>query len=74
VTGCRKTYVLLLAEKEGFGHVHFHVVPRAADLPEEFRGPRVFGLLGVPVHDQVPEEEQDRPAEELHGDLVARRS
>jgi diadenosine tetraphosphate (Ap4A) HIT family hydrolase len=27
VTGCAKTYVALFAEAEGFGHVHFHVVP-----------------------------------------------
>jgi diadenosine tetraphosphate (Ap4A) HIT family hydrolase len=50
VTGCAKTYVLQYAEAPGlgapgFGHVHFHVVPRAADLPQELRGPRVFGFL-----------------------------
>lgn len=47
VTGCVKTYVVQFAEAEGFAHVHFHVIPRMADLPAEHRGPRVFGLLGV---------------------------
>ena len=33
VTGCAKTYVALFAEAEGFGHVHFHVVPRRHGVP-----------------------------------------
>lgn len=33
-----KVYLLLLAEQEGFEHIHFHLIPRAADLPKEFRG------------------------------------
>jgi diadenosine tetraphosphate (Ap4A) HIT family hydrolase len=43
---CQKTYVMQFAEAEGFSHVHFHVVPRMADLPEEHRGPRIFHYLG----------------------------
>jgi diadenosine tetraphosphate (Ap4A) HIT family hydrolase len=38
VTECLKTYVILLAEAEGFTHVHFHVIPRMDDLPEARRG------------------------------------
>ncbi|MGH3659674.1 MAG: HIT family protein, partial [Micromonosporaceae bacterium] len=45
VTGCVKTYVVQFAEAEGFSHVHFHVVPRMADVPPERRGPGVFGYL-----------------------------
>jgi diadenosine tetraphosphate (Ap4A) HIT family hydrolase len=45
VTGCSKTYVMLLAEAPGFTHVHFHVVPRMHDLPEERRGRRIFAYL-----------------------------
>ncbi|HTZ24987.1 MAG TPA: HIT family protein [Streptosporangiaceae bacterium] len=44
VTGCAKTYVALFAEAEGFGHVHFHVIPRHADLDPQLRGPRIFAL------------------------------
>jgi diadenosine tetraphosphate (Ap4A) HIT family hydrolase len=45
VTGCEKTYVMLFAEAEGFAHLHFHVVPRMPDQPDERRGPQVFGYL-----------------------------
>jgi diadenosine tetraphosphate (Ap4A) HIT family hydrolase len=45
VTGCRKTYVMMFAEKVGFTHVHFHVVPRMDDFPEDRVGPGVFGYL-----------------------------
>jgi diadenosine tetraphosphate (Ap4A) HIT family hydrolase len=45
VTGCQKTYVMLFAEKEGFTHLHFHVVPRMDDFPDERVGPGVFAYL-----------------------------
>lgn len=38
-TGCRKTYVAQFAEADGFEHVHFHVIPRPADLAPELIGP-----------------------------------
>lgn len=62
VTGCAKTYVVQFAEAEGFAHVHFHLVPRAADLPQEHRGPGVFGLLGKPAGERVTDEAADRTA------------
>lgn len=63
VTGCSKTYIAQFAEAEGFSHVHFHVVPRMADLGEEVRGPRVFGMLGRPASASVTPEEMDTLAE-----------
>jgi diadenosine tetraphosphate (Ap4A) HIT family hydrolase len=45
VTGCRKTYVMMFAEKAGFTHVHFHVVPRMDDIPDDRVGPGVFAYL-----------------------------
>jgi len=45
--GCTKMYVALFAEAEGFGHVHFHVIPRMRDQEEALRGPGVFRLLGA---------------------------
>ena len=45
VTGCRKTYVMMFAEKVGFTHVHFHVVPRMDDFPHDRVGPGVFSYL-----------------------------
>lgn len=59
VTGCAKTYVAQFAEREGFAHVHFHLVPRAVDLPEPVRGPRVFGLMDGT---SLPADELDRIA------------
>jgi diadenosine tetraphosphate (Ap4A) HIT family hydrolase len=44
-TNCEKTYVMMYAEAEGFSHVHFHLVPRMSDLPEERRGPKIFAYL-----------------------------
>lgn len=62
VTGCAKTYVVQFAEAEGFAHVHFHVVPRMADLAPEYRGTGVFGLLKRPEAERVAAEEADRVA------------
>ncbi|GIJ44928.1 hypothetical protein Val02_18140 [Virgisporangium aliadipatigenens] len=65
VTGCARTYVAQFAEKPGFGHVHFHVVPRPADLPPEHRGPGVFALM----RDAVSPQEADALAARLSAAL-----
>lgn len=70
VTGCEKTYVAQFAEASGFGHVHFHVVPRAADLPGELRGPRVFALLGRGAEENVPDARMDEIAVALQTALA----
>jgi diadenosine tetraphosphate (Ap4A) HIT family hydrolase len=62
---CIKTYVALFAEAEGFEHIHFHVVPRMADLDPQFRGPFVFALLGGSTATQVPEQVRDQIASQL---------
>jgi diadenosine tetraphosphate (Ap4A) HIT family hydrolase len=72
VLGCAKTYVALFAEAEGFAHVHFHVIPRAADLPDGLQGPRVFGLLGGDPARHVPEPVMDEVAASLAGALRGR--
>jgi diadenosine tetraphosphate (Ap4A) HIT family hydrolase len=69
VTGCVKTYVLLLAEAEGFSHVHLHVVPRAAEMDDAHRGARVFTLLGNADLDQVTSERMDELATSLRASL-----
>ena len=61
-TGCRKTYVACYAEREGFRHVHFHIVPRAADLPADLHGPGIFELL----------KPEAAPAAPRHIDQIAR--
>ncbi|HUC14678.1 MAG TPA: HIT family protein [Acidimicrobiales bacterium] len=55
VVGCAKTYAAQFAEDPLHRHVHFHVIPRAPDQPEDRRGPGVFAGLGVPEERCVPE-------------------
>ena len=55
ITGCAKTYVIQFAEAAEHPHVHFHVVPRMADQPEERRSVGIFGYLGVPEEERVGE-------------------
>ncbi|MFZ0168080.1 MAG: HIT family protein [Candidatus Dormiibacterota bacterium] len=45
VTGCSKTWVLMLAELPGFVHVHFHMVPRLKDFVLSPGGPSVIDFL-----------------------------
>ena len=35
---CSKTYILQFAEHADHPHVHFHIIPRMGDMPEENRG------------------------------------
>ena len=69
VTGCTKTYVVQFAEEAGFGHVHFHVVPRAGDLPADRLGPRVFGYLHAAPDEAVSEARRDQLAADLRAHL-----
>jgi diadenosine tetraphosphate (Ap4A) HIT family hydrolase len=55
VVGCPKTYVVQFAEHPLHPHVHVHVIPRAADLPDEQRGPGIFSQLGVGEDRRVSE-------------------
>ncbi len=71
VTGCVKTYVALFAEAEGFEHLHIHVVPRVPDLPDDRRGPRVFGYLAEDEADWLPEPQRDRLAAQVGAALSA---
>jgi diadenosine tetraphosphate (Ap4A) HIT family hydrolase len=42
-----KVYLCQFSEAEHFTHLHFHLIPRALDLPAERRGPAVFDLLSI---------------------------
>lgn len=72
VTGCLKTYVIQFAEAAGHPHVHVHIVPRMADLPDERRGPRIFGYLGATEPERVPEAAMDALAAQVRTLLVER--
>ncbi|MEZ4538810.1 MAG: HIT family protein [Chloroflexota bacterium] len=62
VVGCTKTYVIQFAEAAEHPHVHFHVIPRMADQPEERRSLSIFGYLGVPEAERVSEEKMNQIA------------
>ncbi|GGK21115.1 hypothetical protein GCM10011583_61320 [Streptomyces camponoticapitis] len=69
VSGCAKTYVVQFAEAEGFAHVHFHIVPRMADLRPEHRGPGIFELLRRPERERVTTDQADQIAHSLRTHL-----
>jgi diadenosine tetraphosphate (Ap4A) HIT family hydrolase len=71
VTGCTKTYVAQFAEAAGFSHTHFHVIPRASDLPDEHIGPDVFWYLGRPSAEEVPAADRDSLARRLRSAIAA---
>jgi diadenosine tetraphosphate (Ap4A) HIT family hydrolase len=56
VTGCVKTYVLQFAERAEHPHVHFHIVPRMADQPDDRRSTRILEYLGVSEEQRVSQE------------------
>ncbi|MFC7620904.1 HIT family protein [Microlunatus sp. GCM10028923] len=72
VVGCVKTYQMLFAEKEGFSHLHIHLVPRAADLAPDLLGPNIFGYLKQPREQWVPTDRMDELARELRAALPQR--
>jgi diadenosine tetraphosphate (Ap4A) HIT family hydrolase len=67
VTGCQKTYVMLLAEMPGFNHVHFHVVPRMEDLPSERTGTAIFAYL---KEDPLSDDDRDETALRIRAELT----
>jgi len=67
VTGCLKTYVIQFAEKADHPHVHFHIVPRMADQPDERKSTLIFGYLGVPEGDRVSEDSMNSIAVKVRG-------
>ena len=62
ITGCLKTYVIQFAEHAEHPHVHFHIVPRMADQPENRRSTKIFDYLGVPEAERVSEERMNEIA------------
>ncbi|WP_240742219.1 HIT family protein [Micromonospora zingiberis] len=71
VTGCAKTYVMQYAEQDGFAHVHFHVVPRMADIPRDHRGPLAFAYLNATPDARIPKSHLDALAARLTTHLTS---
>ncbi len=70
-TGCEKTYVVQFAEHPQHPHVHFHVIPRMADLLTDQRGPTIFKHLGVPETERVSEARMNEIAAGVRDFLVS---
>lgn len=71
VTGCTKVYVIFFAEAEGFAHLHVHLVPRMPWFGPDQVGPKVFGFLGRPPGERVPDDELDALALQLRAAFKA---
>jgi len=63
-TDCIKTYVVQFAEMTEHQHVHFHIIPRMANQPENRRGTGVFEYSGA--------SEQERVSEEIMNDIATK--
>jgi diadenosine tetraphosphate (Ap4A) HIT family hydrolase len=70
-TGCVKTYVIQFAEAAEHPHVHFHVVPRMADQPEDRRSMNVFRYLGVTEEERVGEARMNELAAQIQRVLLS---
>lgn len=71
VTGATKTYIMMFAESAEHPYVHFHIVPRMAEMPEDKRGIKVFAYLGVPEEQIVPLERRNQIAAEVRKVLLS---
>ena len=69
LVGCAKTYLAQFAEHPDHPHVHLHLIPRPVDLADEQRGPGVFGRLGLPEDQWVPEARRNGLALHIRGRL-----
>jgi len=71
VTGCIKTYVVQFAEHEDHPHVHFHIVPRMENQPEDRGSVRIFKYLNVPEEERVSEERMNEISAKIQSILLS---
>ena len=71
VTGCIKTYVVQFAEHEDHPHVHFHIVPRMENQPEDRRSVKIFKYLSVPEEERVTEETMNEISAKVQSVLLS---
>ena len=71
VTGCIKTYVMQFAESPEHPHVHFHIVPRMIDQPEDCRSTKIFKYLGVSEEERVSETKMNELAARIQHILLS---
>ena len=71
VLGCIKTYVIQFAEARQHPHVHFHIVPRMVDQPDDRRSAKIMGYLGVSQEESVSEERMNEICTEIRMSLLS---
>lgn len=74
VTGCVKTYVMQFAESPEHPHVHFHIVPRMVNQPEDYRSTKIFKYLGASEEERVNEMRMNEIAAQVQGILLSMES
>jgi diadenosine tetraphosphate (Ap4A) HIT family hydrolase len=62
---CAKEYAVCFAEKEGFQHIHFHIIARSRDLLDELKGTKIFAMINVLEAEALPQGEIKTFCEEL---------
>jgi len=64
-----KEYLACFAEVEGFKHIHFHVIPKREDLPNEFVGTKSFQYLKVGIEESIKENTIIEYCSEMRNDI-----
>ncbi len=54
---CAKEYAVCFAEAEHFQHIHFHIVARPRDLPDEFKGTKIYAMINITEAEALPRED-----------------
>jgi diadenosine tetraphosphate (Ap4A) HIT family hydrolase len=72
VVGSLKTYVMLFAEREGWVHVHFHIVPRMGDLAGDYIGPGTLEFVNRPEEEWISPAERMRLAADIGAHVRSR--
>lgn len=66
-----KEYVACFAEKEGFKHIHFHVIPKSSTLRPESSGVNVFAHLNPKEQEILTSDEVARYCDRMNTLLQA---
>ena len=65
-----KEYAVCFAEKEHFQHIHFHIVARPRELPDDFKGAKIFTMINVTESEALPREDISAFCEELRSRIT----
>lgn len=55
-----KEYVMQFAESDRFGHVHFHLISRLPDWPQELKGTNIFNAINSSVFLPIIDDELEK--------------